>query len=156
MCLPQVPCISCYLQPKLPRVAAQFAAMMARLAGASDAQLYAGKVNRVHGLLHVFEIACNFAADFCGKKQVCCSGVAHAFIADLFDSNEELLALTCARVPALMLSIFTLQGFAVAMKAGMTKTELDETVGIHPSSAEELTTMRDSVRQYKDKKLISE
>ncbi|KAL0050748.1 hypothetical protein WJX82_006234 [Trebouxia sp. C0006] len=48
-----------------------------------------------------------------------------------------------------------LQGFAVAMKAGMTKTELDETVGIHPSSAEELTTMRDSVRQYKDKKLIS-
>lgn len=48
-----------------------------------------------------------------------------------------------------------LQGFAVAMKAGMTKTELDETVGIHPSSAEELTTMRDAVRQYKDKKLIS-
>ena len=48
-----------------------------------------------------------------------------------------------------------MQGFAVAMKAGMTKTELDETVGIHPSSAEELTTMRDAVRQYKDKKLIS-
>lgn len=48
-----------------------------------------------------------------------------------------------------------LQGFAVAMKAGMTKTELDETVGIHPSSAEELTTMRDAVRQYKDKQLIS-
>ena len=47
------------------------------------------------------------------------------------------------------------QGFAVAMKSGMTKTELDETVGIHPSSAEELTTMRDAVRQYKDKKLVS-
>ena len=48
-----------------------------------------------------------------------------------------------------------LQGFAVAMKAGMTKTELDETVGIHPSSAEELTTLRDPVRQYKDKKQIN-
>lgn len=48
-----------------------------------------------------------------------------------------------------------LQGFAVAMKAGMTKTELDETVGIHPSSAEELTTLRDPVRQYKDKKHIN-
>lgn len=40
------------------------------------------------------------------------------------------------------------------MKAGLTKTELDETVGIHPSSAEELTTMRDTVRQYKQGKLI--
>lgn len=57
-------------------------------------------------------------------------------------------------VSALTLHMFILQGFAVAMKAGMTKTELDETVGIHPSSAEELTTMRDAVRQYKDKKLI--
>ncbi len=70
-------------------------------------------------------------------------------------SNKEDIGLTSACVPALILSIFTLQGFAVAMKAGMTKTELDETVGIHPSSAEELTTMRDAVRQYKDKKLIS-
>jgi len=47
-----------------------------------------------------------------------------------------------------------LQGFAVAMKAGLTKTELDDTVGIHPSSAEELTTLRDPVRQYKDKKEV--
>ncbi len=56
---------------------------------------------RVHVLLYVFEIACNFAADFCRRKQVCCSGVAPAFIAELFSSNEELLALTCAYVPAL-------------------------------------------------------
>ncbi|KAL3141576.1 hypothetical protein ABBQ32_004819 [Trebouxia sp. C0010 RCD-2024] len=47
-----------------------------------------------------------------------------------------------------------LQGFAVAMKAGLTKTELDDTVGIHPSSAEELTTLRDPVRLYKDKKEV--
>ena len=48
-----------------------------------------------------------------------------------------------------------MQGFAVAMKAGLTKTELDETVGIHPSSAEELTTMRDAVRRYKNGKEVS-
>jgi glutathione reductase (NADPH) len=35
-----------------------------------------------------------------------------------------------------------LQGFAVAIKAGATKAIFDETVGIHPTSAEELVTMR--------------
>ncbi len=32
--------MSRYLQPKMPYVVAQFAVMMTRLAGASDAQLY--------------------------------------------------------------------------------------------------------------------
>ncbi|MBX9635139.1 MAG: FAD-dependent oxidoreductase, partial [Magnetospirillum sp.] len=35
------------------------------------------------------------------------------------------------------------QGFAVAMKCGVTKAQMDATVGIHPSAAEELVTMRD-------------
>lgn len=35
-----------------------------------------------------------------------------------------------------------LQGFAVAMRMGATKRDLDDTVAIHPSSAEELVTMR--------------
>jgi len=35
-----------------------------------------------------------------------------------------------------------LQGFAVAMKAGATKAIFDQTIGIHPTSAEELVTMR--------------
>lgn len=35
-----------------------------------------------------------------------------------------------------------LQGFAVALKMGATKQDLDETVAIHPTSAEELVTMR--------------
>lgn len=34
------------------------------------------------------------------------------------------------------------QGFAVAVKAGLTKADFDSTVGIHPTSAEELVTMR--------------
>lgn len=35
-----------------------------------------------------------------------------------------------------------LQGFAVAMKMGATKADFDDTVAIHPTSAEELVTMR--------------
>ena len=35
------------------------------------------------------------------------------------------------------------QGFAVAMKCGLTKAVLDSTIGIHPTAAEELVTMRD-------------
>lgn len=35
-----------------------------------------------------------------------------------------------------------LQGFAVAIKMGATKTQFDDTVAIHPTSAEELVTMR--------------
>ena len=35
-----------------------------------------------------------------------------------------------------------LQGFAVAMKMGATKRDFDNTVAIHPTSAEELVTMR--------------
>lgn len=35
-----------------------------------------------------------------------------------------------------------IQGFAVAMKMGATKTDLDSTIGIHPTAAEEFVTMR--------------
>lgn len=35
-----------------------------------------------------------------------------------------------------------LQGFAVAVKMGATKADLDNTVAIHPTSAEELVTLR--------------
>jgi glutathione reductase (NADPH) len=34
------------------------------------------------------------------------------------------------------------QGFAVAIKSGLTKQQFDSTVGIHPTAAEELVTMR--------------
>lgn len=37
------------------------------------------------------------------------------------------------------------QGFAVAVRAGLTKTDFDRTIGIHPTSAEELVTMREPV-----------
>lgn len=35
------------------------------------------------------------------------------------------------------------QGFAVALKCGVTKAQMDSTIGIHPTAAEELVTMRD-------------
>ncbi|CAL5436798.1 unnamed protein product [Camellia sinensis] len=42
------------------------------------------------------------------------------------------------------------QGFAVALKAGLTKAELDATVGIHPTSAEEFVTMRTPTRKIRN------
>lgn len=40
-----------------------------------------------------------------------------------------------------------IQGFAVALKAGATKAIFDQTIGIHPSSAEEFVTMRQAVEE---------
>jgi len=39
-----------------------------------------------------------------------------------------------------------MQGLGVAMTAGATKSDFDNTIGIHPSSAEEFVTMREPVR----------
>jgi len=39
-----------------------------------------------------------------------------------------------------------LQGFAVALRMGVTKSDLDNTIAIHPSSAEELVTLKEPVR----------
>ena len=37
------------------------------------------------------------------------------------------------------------QGFAVAVRAGLTKADFDRTIGIHPTSAEEFVTLRQPV-----------
>lgn len=39
-----------------------------------------------------------------------------------------------------------MQGFSVLLHAGVTKTQLDQTIGIHPTVAEELVTMRQATR----------
>ena len=36
-----------------------------------------------------------------------------------------------------------IQGFAAALKCGVTKAQIDATVGVHPTAAEELVTLRD-------------
>ena len=38
------------------------------------------------------------------------------------------------------------QGFAVAIKAGLTKAQFDRTIGIHPTLAEEFVTLREPVK----------
>jgi glutathione reductase (NADPH) len=44
-----------------------------------------------------------------------------------------------------------IQGLAVALKCGATKRQFDQTVGIHPTAAEEFVTMRDKVPEPKAK-----
>jgi glutathione reductase (NADPH) len=39
----------------------------------------------------------------------------------------------------------TVQGFAVALRAGATKAVFDSTIGIHPTAAEEFVTLRKAV-----------
>ncbi len=66
---------------------------------------------------------------------------------ELHASILNAAACACAEVAGL------LQGFAAAMKAGITKTQLDETVGIHPTAAEELTTLREPSRRIRGGKV---
>lgn len=43
-----------------------------------------------------------------------------------------------------------IQGVGIAVKMGATKAQFDETIGIHPTSAEELVTMRSPSYHYKN------
>eukprot|EP00892_Ulva_mutabilis_P007622 jgi/Ulvmu1/5231/UM022_0024.1 len=47
-----------------------------------------------------------------------------------------------------------MQGFGVAVKMGATKADLDSCVGIHPTAAEELVTMRSTSRKWRGKKQV--
>lgn len=40
-----------------------------------------------------------------------------------------------------------MQGIAIALKMGAKKADFDQTVGIHPSAAEEFVTMRSRTRR---------
>lgn len=54
------------------------------------------------------------------------------------DASDKVLGLHVIGMDAPEMT----QGFAVAIKAGLTKAQFDATVGIHPTAAEELVTMR--------------
>ncbi|KAM7486549.1 hypothetical protein LguiA_002558 [Lonicera macranthoides] len=41
------------------------------------------------------------------------------------------------------------QGFGIAVKAGLTKADFDTTVGIHPKATEEFVTMRMPTRKIR-------
>ena len=63
----------------------------------------------------------------------------------MFDNLQSLQVIGCHMVgddaPEIM------QGIAVAMKGNATKAQFDATVGIHPTAAEELVTMRQRTRR---------
>eukprot|EP00878_Enallax_costatus_P030982 GHUV01033804.1.p1 GENE.GHUV01033804.1~~GHUV01033804.1.p1 ORF type:complete len:135 (+),score=42.40 GHUV01033804.1:421-825(+) len=48
-----------------------------------------------------------------------------------------------------------MQGFAVALKMGVTKAQLDTVVGIHPSAAEEFVTMRTVSRKVRKEQPVA-
>lgn len=48
-----------------------------------------------------------------------------------------------------------LQGFAVAIKMGATKQDFDNTMAIHPSSAEELVTLKQPTRVFENAELMA-
>jgi glutathione reductase (NADPH) len=39
-----------------------------------------------------------------------------------------------------------IQGIGIAVRAGLTKSQFDATVGIHPTAAEEFVTLKDKLR----------
>jgi len=47
-----------------------------------------------------------------------------------------------------------MQGVAIAVKMGATKAQFDQCIGIHPTAAEELVTMRSVTRQIRGGKLV--
>lgn len=48
-----------------------------------------------------------------------------------------------------MIFKFGFQGFAIAVKAGLTKADFDATIGVHPTAAEEFVTMRTPTRKIR-------
>eukprot|EP00882_Tetradesmus_deserticola_P024264 GHRQ01026509.1.p1 GENE.GHRQ01026509.1~~GHRQ01026509.1.p1 ORF type:complete len:108 (-),score=42.56 GHRQ01026509.1:481-783(-) len=49
-------------------------------------------------------------------------------------------------------AIHSLQGFALALKLGTTKQQVDSLIGIHPTSAEEVLGLKGPTRSYRDGK----
>merc|ERR1711935_847957 len=47
-----------------------------------------------------------------------------------------------------------IQGVGIAVKMGATKKDFDKTIGVHPTSAEELVTMRSPSYKYVDGKKV--
>lgn len=74
------------------------------------------------------------------------SGSPHRTLMKLLVSGETDLILGIHMVGADAAEM--LQGFAVAVKAGATKSDFDRTLGIHPTAAEELVTLRTVTREH--------
>lgn len=85
-------------------------------------------------------LACDvYTSEFRAMKHTLSVSDERTFIKLLVDKNsEKVLGLHVVGAEAGEV----VQGFAVAIQAGLTKSAWDETIGIHPTMAEELVTMR--------------
>lgn len=81
---------------------------------------------------------------FCMALRVRCCGRQNAGV-----TTQQRHPLIC------ICSFQCSQGFAVAVKMGVTKQQLDSTIGIHPTAAEEFVTMRSVSRQVRQKAAVA-
>lgn len=82
-----------------------------------------------------------YKSDFRSLKQTLAGSQQRTFMKLIVDKNTEQV-IGCHMMGEEAAEI--MQGFAVALKAGATKAHFDQTVGIHPTVAEEFVTMRKS------------
>jgi glutathione reductase (NADPH) len=83
-------------------------------------------------------------------------GAVDVFLSEFRPMKHTLMKLVVDRASQAVVGIHVVgpdapeivQGFAVAVKSGLTKDRFDSTIGIHPTAAEELVTMRNPVRSH--------
>ncbi|KAL0024238.1 hypothetical protein WJX77_010882 [Trebouxia sp. C0004] len=92
-----------------------------------------------------------FTSSFKPMKNTISGNEARGFMKILVDAKTDtvigvhMIGPDCAEI---------MQGFAVAVKMGVKKKQLDRVVGIHPSSAEEFVTMRSPTKEVRDKQPV--
>lgn len=93
-----------------------------------------------------------FTSSFKPMKNTLSGNEARGFMKILVDAKTDtvigvhMIGPDCAEI---------MQGFAVAVKMGVKKKQLDRVVGIHPSSAEEFVTMRSASREVRNKQPVA-
>jgi glutathione reductase (NADPH) len=87
-----------------------------------------------HGELHVY------TSEFRPLKHTVSGSAERAFMKLVVDpKTDRVLGVHVVGEDAAEI----IQGFAVALRCGATKAQLDTTIGLHPTAAEELVTMRE-------------
>ncbi len=99
-----------------------------------------GQARKIHGAVDIYR------ARFRPMKHTL-SGRSERTMMKLVVDRESDRVLGCHMVGTDAPEI--IQGLAIAVKCGATKRQFDQTIGIHPTAAEEFVTMRDKVPEPK-------
>ena len=87
-----------------------------------------------------------FTSDFRPMKNVLSGSSERSFMKIVVDAkSDKVLGVHMVGVD----SAEIMQGVGIAVKMGATKADFDATIGIHPTAAEELVTMRSPTRQVR-------